>query len=92
MGNDMDEKYLRDILSLTLPPEARAKHNDIKFVYTPLHGTGVRLVPECLKRLGFKNVYHVPEQDVNDGNFPTVVSPNPENPEGFQQKLQTLSN
>ena len=78
MGKDMDEKYLSDILSLMLSPEVRAKHSDIKFVYTPLHGTGVRLVPECLERLGFKNVFHVKEQDINDGNFPTVVSPNPE--------------
>ena len=78
MGAEVDECYLRDILSLTLSPEARAAKPDLKFVYTPLHGCGVRLVPECLKRLGFKNVYHVPEQDINDGNFPTVVSPNPE--------------
>ena len=78
MGAEVDECYLRDILSLTLSPEARAAKPDLKFVYTPLHGCGVRLVPECLKRLGFKNVYHVPEQDINDGNFPTLVSPNPE--------------
>jgi len=78
MGKEMDELYLRDILSLTLSPEACKRHNDIKIVYTPLHGTGVRIIPECLKRLGFKNVYHVPEQDINDGNFPTVKSPNPE--------------
>ena len=78
MGKEVDEQYLRDILSLTLSPEARERHKDLKFVYTPLHGCGVRLVPECLSRLGFKNVYHVPEQDVSDGDFPTVVSPNPE--------------
>ena len=78
MGKDVDEQYLRDILSLTLSPEACARHKDIKFVYTPLHGCGVRLVPECLHRLGFQNVYHVPEQDVSDGDFPTVASPNPE--------------
>ena len=78
MGKEMDELYLRDILSLTLSPEACKRHNDIKIVYTPLHGAGVRIIPECLKRLGFKNVYHVPEQDINDGNFPTVKSPNPE--------------
>ena len=88
MGKEMDEKYLTDILSLTLSPEARAAHNDIKFVYTPLHGTGVHLVPECLKRLGFKNVYHVPEQDVNDGNFPTVVSPNPEEASALKMALE----
>lgn len=88
MGADMDEKYLSDILSLTLSPEARAEHADIKFVYTPLHGTGVKLVPECLKRLGFKNVFHVPAQDVNDGNFPTVASPNPEEHSALEMALE----
>ncbi len=81
MGAEVDECYLRDILSLTLSPDLCSRHkDDIKFVYTPLHGCGVRLVPECLKRLGFGNVYHVPAQDVSDGNFPTVASPNPEEP------------
>lgn len=88
MGKDMDEKYLSDILSLMLSPEVRAKHSDIKFVYTPLHGTGVRLVPECLERLGFKNVFHVKEQDINDGNFPTVVSPNPEEASALKMALE----
>ena len=78
MGREVDEQYLKDILSLTLSPEACARHKDLRFVYTPLHGCGVRLVPECLRRLGFQNVFHVPEQDVSDGDFPTVASPNPE--------------
>ena len=78
MGKEVDDQYLKDILSLTLSPEACARHKDLKFVYTPLHGCGVRLVPECLARLGFPNVYHVPEQDISDGDFPTVASPNPE--------------
>lgn len=88
MGAQMDEDYLNDILSLMLSPEARAKHTDLKFVYTPLHGTGVRLVPEALKRLGFKNVYHVPDQDVSDGNFPTVMSPNPEEPSALKMAIE----
>jgi len=88
MGKEMDDKYISDILSLTLSPEARAKHPGIKMVYTPLHGTGVRIVPECLKRLGFKNIYHVSEQDVNDGNFPTVVSPNPEEASALKMALE----
>ena len=88
MGKEMDEKYIGDILSLLLSPEVRAKHSDIKFVYTPLHGTGVKIVPECLERLGFKNVYHVPEQDVNDGNFPTVISPNPEEASALKMALE----
>ena len=88
MGRDMDECYLRDILSLTLSPESRARHADLKFVYTPLHGCGVRLVPECLKRLGFENVIHVPDQDVSDGDFPTVASPNPEEPSALKMAIE----
>lgn len=87
MGAEVDEAYLRDITSLTLSPEAVAKHADLKIVYTPLHGCGVRLMPEALKRIGFKNIIHVPEQDVNDGNFPTVVSPNPEEPAAMAMAL-----
>ncbi len=78
MGKEMDDKYFHDVLGLMLSPESRARHADLKIVYTPIHGSGVRIVPEALDRLGFKNVYHVPEQDVSDGNFPTVKSPNPE--------------
>ena len=88
MGAEMDNAYLNDILSLTLSPESRARHKDLKFVYTPLHGTGVRLVPEALKRLGFENVYHVPDQDVCDGNFPTVASPNPEEPSALKMAIE----
>ncbi len=88
MGKDVDEKYLADILSLTLSPESRKRHPEIKFVYTPLHGCGVRLVPECLHRLGFDKVYHVPEQDVSDGDFPTVASPNPEEPAAMKMALE----
>lgn len=88
MGDNVDQPYLRDILSLMLSPESRARHKDIKFVYTPLHGCGVRLVPECLHRLGFEQVYHVPEQDVSDGNFPTVVSPNPEEASALKMAIE----
>lgn len=87
MGSEVDELYVRDITSLTLSPDSRKKHSDLKFVYTPLHGCGVRLVPECLGRLGFKNVIHVPEQDVSDGNFPTVASPNPEEPAAMKMAI-----
>lgn len=78
VGEETDRVYLDSILSLTLSPESIARHNDIKFVYTPLHGTGVRLVPMAMERLGFKNLYTVAEQMVSSGDFPTVVSPNPE--------------
>lgn len=87
MGKDVDEKYISDLLSLTLSPEACARHKDLKFVYTPLHGCGVRLVPECLRRMGFENVIHVPDQDVSDGDFPTVASPNPEEPSALRMAL-----
>ncbi len=87
LGEEMDRRYLDDILSLMLSPEARAKHPELKFVYTPLHGCGVNLVPRCLERLGFRNVFHVPEQDVPDGNFPTVVSPNPEEATALKMAL-----
>ena len=89
MGSEVDKAYLDDILSLMLSPDARAKHRDLKIVYTPLHGTGVRLVPMALERLGFKNIYHVPEQDVNDGDFPTVQSPNPEEPSALKMAVET---
>ena len=88
MGKEMDELYLRDQLSLMLSPEAVKKHPDIKIVYTPLHGCGVRLMPEALKRIGFTNIIHVPEQEVPDGNFPTVASPNPEEPAAMAMALK----
>ena len=80
MGHEMDEAYLEAVSTLMLSPESRARHKDIKIVYTPIHGSGVNIVPEFLQKLGFENIYHVPEQDVVDGNFPTVDSPNPEEP------------
>ena len=78
IGSDIDTAFLNSILSLTLSPESVKRHSDIKIVYTPLHGTGVYLVPRAMAQLGFTKIYHVPDQDVSDGNFPTVVSPNPE--------------
>ena len=88
MGAEVDECYLKDQLSLMLSPEAVAKHKDLKIVYTPLHGCGVKLMPEALKRIGFNNIIHVPEQDVSDGNFPTVASPNPEEPAAMAMALK----
>ena len=88
MGAEVDECYLRDITSLALTPEAVKKHADMKIVYTPLHGCGVRLMPAALNRIGFKNIIHVPEQDISDGNFPTVVSPNPEEPAAMAMALK----
>ena len=88
MGAEVDECYLCDITSLALTPEAVKKHADMKIVYTPLHGCGVRLMPAALNRIGFKNIIHVPEQDISDGNFPTVVSPNPEEPAAMAMALK----
>ena len=78
LSSDFDEIYLNKIKSLSLSPEIIAKNSDLKIVYTPLHGTGVKLVPMSLKKFGFTNIISVPEQEVNDGNFPTLKSPNPE--------------
>jgi phosphoglucomutase len=78
LSTDFDELYLTEILNLSLNPDVIKTNNDIVFVYTPLHGTGVKLVPEVLKRLGFTNVFLVEEQAIADGNFPTTISPNPE--------------
>ena len=84
IGEETDEAFLEKVLAQAIDHEAVAKAADeLKIVYTPFHGCGHKLVPEALRRLGVKNVYPVPEQMVLDGNFPTVVSPNPENPEGF---------
>ena len=88
MGAEVDELYLRDLISLSLSPEACVKHSDLKIVYTPLHGCGVRLVPEILKRKGFKNIIHVPEEDISDGDFPTVYSPNPEEQSALTMALE----
>ena len=71
MGEETDKVYLDSVLSLMLSPESIARHRDIKFVYTPLHGTGVRLVPRALKQIGFTEVYPVNEQMISDGNATT---------------------
>jgi hypothetical protein len=79
-----DEAFLQNVMSQAIDREAVARvADDFKIVYTPFHGCGYKLVPEALKRLGIKHLYPVPEQMVIDGTFPTVQSPNPENPEGF---------
>ena len=93
IGKDIDEMYLDDIKTLSLSPDSIARHHDMKIVYTPIHGTGSMLVFDSLKKWGFDNVIHVPEQDVQSGDFPTVDSPNPENSEamamGIAKALET---
>ena len=78
IGNEVDEVYLNNLAGLSLSPEVIARQKDLKIVYSPIHGTGYKLVPEVLKRFGFVNVLSVEEQSVPDGNFTTVHSPNPE--------------
>ena len=87
IGADIDKAYLENIASLSLSPEIVKKHKDFKIVYTPIHGTGVKLVPDGLKAFGFENIYNVPEQDIADGNFPTVKSPNPEEPAALNMAI-----
>lgn len=88
MGREIDEAYFQSVLPLTLSPEARGRHADMKIVYTPLHGCGVRIVPEALRRLGFVNVMSVKEQQELNGDFPTVQSPNPEEPSALRMALE----
>ena len=80
IGEDIDKQYIKDLTALSLSKEIIGRHHDMKIVYTPIHGTGVKLIPATLKAFGFTNIIHVPEQDVVSGDFPTVVSPNPEEP------------
>lgn len=87
IGEEMDNKFLEAIRGLSLDPEVIKRHHDIKIVYTPIHGTGVKLIPQSLKNYGFTNIIHVPEQDIPDGNFPTVVSPNPEVPSAMAMAI-----
>ena len=88
IGEEMDKKYLERIKTLSLSPDAIARHHDLKIVYTPIHGTGVKMIPASLKNFGFTNIIHVPEQDVVSGDFPTVVSPNPEEPAALDMAIR----
>ncbi|WP_372753178.1 phospho-sugar mutase [Labilibaculum sp.] len=87
LGAEMDKLYLDTVKTLSLSPESIKNQKDIKIVFTPLHGTTVRLVPASLKNYGFENIIHIPEQDVVDGNFPTVWSANPEEPEALKMAI-----
>jgi len=87
-GDEVDKVYLEKLKSLILSPEIISKHNDMKIVFTPIHGSAVRLVPAGLKAYGFNNIIGVDEQNIVDGNFPTVGSPNPESPAALEMALQ----
>ena len=88
IGEEIDKQYINDLTKISLSPEAIARHHDMKIVYTPIHGTGVKLVPRALAAFGFTNIIHVPEQDVVSGDFPTVVSPNPEEPAALSMAVE----
>ncbi len=79
IGDEIDAAFLANVKALSLDPEVIKRQADLKIVYTPIHGTGVKLVPQSIKNYGFTNIIHVPEQDIPSGDFPTVDSPNPEN-------------
>ena len=88
IGDAIDEAFLSAIKGLSLDPEVIKRHHDLKIVYTPIHGTGVKMIPESLRRYGFTNIIHVPEQDIPSGDFPTVESPNPENPSAMVMAIE----
>jgi len=88
VGKEMDEAYLAMVKGLSVYPEICAAQHDLKIVYTPIHGSGIMLVPQALKMYGFDNVHIVEEQSVPDGNFPTVIYPNPEETEAMSMGLK----
>ena len=88
IGKDMDRAFIEEVKKLSLSPEAIKRHHDLKIVYTPIHGAGITLVPDALKAVGFTNVISVPEQEVISGDFPTVVSPNPEEPAALKLAVE----
>lgn len=87
IGKDVDDVYLSMVHSISIDPEVICRQKDLSIVYTPLHGAGRVLIPDSLKEWGFENINCVPEQMVKDGNFPTVVSPNPENAEALSMAI-----
>ncbi len=88
IGEDIDQAFLDAVKTVSIDPEVIKRQHDLKIVYTPLHGTGMKMIPRSLKYWGFDNVHCVKEQMVKDGNFPTVVSPNPENGEALTLALR----
>ncbi|HQU56336.1 MAG TPA: phospho-sugar mutase, partial [Chitinophagaceae bacterium] len=88
IGKEMDEQYIQMVKSLSVFPEVIAQQKNLKIVYTPIHGTGIMLMPEVFKTFGFENVHIVEEQSQPDGNFPTVKYPNPEESEAMHLGLQ----
>ena len=84
MGEEMDKKFLENVKKVSISPDVVGRHKDMKIIYTPIHGTGVKLIPAALRAFGFTNIINIPEQDVVSGDFPTVISPNPEEPAAME--------
>lgn len=92
IGEEIDKVYLDQIKTISIDPDVIRRQKDMKIVYTPIHGTGMTLIPRSLKLWGFENINTVPEQMIKDGNFPTVVSPNPENAEALSMAIALAKN
>ncbi|MDR1879275.1 MAG: phospho-sugar mutase [Bacteroidales bacterium] len=88
IGQEIDDVYLSRLKSLSLHPDVIKKHSRLTIVYSPLHGTGTKIIPRALSAFGFENVCLVKEQAVADGNFPTLISPNPEEPEALYMAIE----
>lgn len=88
LGEDMDKKFLAEVKKVSISPDVVERHKNIKIIYTPIHGTGVKLVPAALREFGFTNIINIPEQDVVSGDFPTVISPNPEEEAAMEMALK----
>lgn len=91
IGKETDQVFLNEVLKMSINPEIIGKNSNIGIVYTPIHGTGGTVVPQALKMFGFTNIGNVPEQDIVDGNFPTVKSPNPEEPAALSMAIKKAS-
>jgi len=88
IGKETDDAFLQDVLKMRINPDVINSNNDLGIVFTPIHGTGAMLVPPALRLFGFKNIISVPEQEQPDGNFPTVKSPNPEEPDALKLAIE----
>lgn len=88
LGSQMDDLFLETVRKISLDPDVIQRHKDLKIIYTPIHGTGIKLIPAALRKIGFTNIISIPEQDVISGDFPTVKSPNPEEPAAMEMALK----
>jgi phosphoglucomutase len=88
MGEEMDEKFLEMVKTVSISPDVVERHKNMKIIFTPIHGTTVKMVPAALRKFGFINIINIPEQDVVSGDFPTVVSPNPEEEAAMEMAIK----